>query len=85
MVKKKYVKPELLYENFQLSQHIAACHYQVNFKKDQVKACEVIDIGDMGTNPGNTFVTGFACTTPVGDQEEYCYENGTLGSNFFAS
>lgn len=27
---KKYVKPELFYENYELSQHIAACHWDLN-------------------------------------------------------
>ncbi len=36
---KKYVKPELYYENFELSQHIAACGIDVNFSSGTDYSC----------------------------------------------
>ena len=32
---KPYIKPELYYENFELSQHIAACAYDMQNLKDK--------------------------------------------------
>lgn len=74
---KKYVKPELFYEKFELSQHIASdCQSQLNHY--DVNNCSVKGNDYMG----GYFVSEGVCTTPVEEDalQDYCYENanGTL-------
>ena len=75
---KKYVKPELIYESFELSQQIAACDYDSKNTANDVGVC-----GFTGKNPitgadmtiflpGNNF-----CTT---EAQEYCYHGSTGNS-----
>lgn len=81
MAKRMYVKPELLYENFILAQHIAACYYHTNSTDKQ--SCSVNDIGGGG-NPGSLLIDGqFKCLNLV--EEEFCYTNGTEENRIFAS
>lgn len=75
---KKYVKPELFYEKFELSQHIASCAIPLNY--DSVNSCSVRsdDINGMAG-----LFTGDSCSEklPEGATEEYCYmptSDGTL-------
>lgn len=80
MAKRTYVKPELLYENFILAQHIAACFYHTTSTDKQ--SCFIDDIGGGG-NPGSLLIDGqFKCQNLV---EEFCYTNGTEGNRIFAS
>lgn len=85
---KKYVKPELFYERFELSQHIADCAWELtNSTKDTCSAT-----ADPVKLPG--FANLFAHTTsgcvniPVeygGTYEGYCYQPGEDGINVFIS
>ena len=43
MAKRTYVKPELLYENFVLAQHIAACYYHTNSNRVAVLMILVVE------------------------------------------
>lgn len=76
---KKYVKPELFYERFELSQHIASCLMPLNH--NDVNDCEVREevTGMAG------FFTGNHCSTDIPENsfEDYCYTNGAEG--FFGS
>lgn len=65
---KKYVKPELFCESFELAQHIAACDYDSNDTHDDVKTCSFTD-GDLVL-----FVDGNSSCKVV--PEGYCYTNG---------
>ena len=69
---KTYVKPELYYESFELSQHIAGCNLTL-------KLGDVLDCTAEGTI-GLVETTGWfveanqSCQAPV---EDYCYTNST--------
>lgn len=82
---KKYVKPELFYEHFELSEQIAACAYDLNFT--DVSSCG--DKGYLGTDVGyssDMILIGTVgvdgCVIPV---EQYCYQTGQGGYNTFNS
>ena len=60
---KKYVKPELIYESFELSQQIAACDYDMDpAHPSQDRNCVFIAEWDPGVK---IFSAGSACTTPT--------------------
>lgn len=69
---KAYVKPELFYERYELSQYVASCDAKWNWTPG---GC-TISIPGMG----NCFSTEEIC---VGEDrtklEEYCYMNSTTG------
>lgn len=75
---KKYVKPELFYEKFELSQHIASCWIQLNHTED----CNEIKDGAELYASG-TVVIGNDCAEPL--PENYCYFNATDGFGVFGS
>lgn len=81
---KKYVKPELFYEQFELSKHIAACAMDfVGDNKGNVDECYVIPEGgeDLG-RAFNTAKEGSPCDyTP----DDFCYENASPNSSTFNS
>ena len=73
---KKYVKPELYYENFELSQHIAACGIDVNLG-DTASCTPSLDpdfwgISDTVFNNGR-----LECSMDISAIEVYCYTSGT--------
>ena len=75
---KKYVKPELIFESFELSQQIAACDYDSNNTLTDI-GCEFTGVNkDFGV-PMTIFLEGNAdCTTKA---ESYCY-HGSSGGMF---
>lgn len=72
---KKYVKPELFYESFELSQHIAGCNLQV-------QAADVVNCTASGYVEGIHYTSWFmeanSSCSPV--MEVYCYTNGSITS-----
>lgn len=81
---KAYVKPELFYERFELSKHIADC--AIEFKTNTtVENCYAIadpKFG-LGLGPAKYFMnTDNVCEATL---EQYCYTNGTIGFNTFKS
>ena len=68
---KEYVKPELYYESFELSQHIAGCNLQMqNTIEDTCVASGTID--GIGSSSA-WFVNGIMdCTSWV---QDFCYTN----------
>ena len=72
---KKYVKPELFYESFELSQHIAGCNLQV-------QAADVVNCAAEGYVEGihstSWFMEANSSCSPV--MEVYCYANGSITS-----
>ncbi len=77
---KKYVKPELFYEQFEVSQHIASCSgEQLDF--GSTETCSVKD------GPFAGFFCGSHCSTDVTgvEIEDYCYTNGEDGMSLFTS
>lgn len=69
---KTYVKPELFFESFELSQHIAGCNLTL-LDKD-VGACEAMGVIE-GIQGDSWFISKDPCTTVV---EAYCYTNGSM-------
>lgn len=71
---KKYVKPDLYFESFQLDQHIAACGFDMVDLKDP-KEC--ISHGDTdGVYPDYGDIKLFANTNCDIEPENYCYITG---------
>ena len=73
---KKYVKPELFYESFELSQQIAACD---NDSKDTHSDEGCTFIADW--NPGVVIFNHDKCNQPA---ESYCY-HASSGSLYILS
>lgn len=73
---KAYVKPELFYESFELSQHIAACGIDVNLA-DTTACIPSLDPDFWGMN--DTVFTGEEqrCSIDIKVIEAYCYTVGT--------
>lgn len=81
---KPYVKPELFYENFELSQHIAACAWDMS-NSTSVENCSAASDPEWGL-PGG--ITAFYADRSIcinGPVESYCYTNGSSGNNIFNS
>lgn len=75
---KAYVKPELFYESFVLSQHIAACGIDVNIGNES----ECQPTLDGAFWPGMDREKVFnsekgTCVVDIGAIEVYCYTVGT--------
>ena len=68
---KTYVKPELYYESFELSQHIAGCQLRLN--QNTPEECSASGtIGIIETE--SWFIATPVCQAEV---EDYCYTNGS--------
>lgn len=85
---KKYVKPDLVYEDFMLSHNIAACNpfdesKDTNAKFSDGATCtyDFVYAGIVLFSESNTSCEG----TPAQYDEEYCLQTGMDGYNFFAS
>lgn len=76
---KEYVKPELYYESFELSQHIAGCYLTIVSYKT-IEECKAEMPGT-----GSYVFAGSQCTVQVTDPENYCYTNGSGTYNTFLS
>ena len=75
---KKYVKPELFYERYELSQHIADCAWELTSAKPEDCAA----VGDeklFGEGYPDLLFTDTAgsCTLLDKDYEDFCYQAGT--------
>ncbi len=85
---KKYVKPELFFERYELSQHIADC--ALEFVVDGTRThsdplvCEAISDDSFFAGAGIVVFTSAVsdCATKY---EAYCATNGGSGMNTFAS
>ena len=75
---KKYVKPELFYERYELSQHIADCAWELKFASGACKA--YADQEKMLGVNYTLFTSKIGCDakTDVGEDsyQDYCYQNG---------
>ncbi|MBQ7801719.1 MAG: hypothetical protein IJ375_05290 [Oscillospiraceae bacterium] len=82
---KKYVKPELFYERFELSQHIADCAWELQLASKE--ACIAQGDPEMGMGSlGTLFTTLQSCYNKTDEgYQAYCYTNGTAGVNVFRS
>ena len=81
---KTYVKPELFYERYELSKHIAACAWDLNHdSKESCAALSDIEWGGDGTT--TLFTVTATCEVDESRSEMYCYTNGESGMNVFRS
>ena len=72
---KKYVKPELFYERFELSQHIADCQWELKFANGVCIA--EADPDYMGNDMLPLFASSNTnCGTPADETQNYCYQPG---------
>lgn len=75
---KKYVKPELFYERYELSQHIADCQWEMQMANENV--CQAEPDQDPFFAPlegGNLFTETAGCQ--IQNWEKYCYQPGSVG------
>lgn len=76
---KEYVKPELYYESFELSQHIAGCYLKL-------ESADINNCISVLEGVGTLFVQNrTACDVPVANPDMYCYTNGSGAYNTFQS
>ena len=75
---KKYVKPELFYERYELSQHIADCVWELT-SADPKSCAAVGDEKWFGEGYPDMLFTAAAgsCTLLDTNYEDYCYQAGT--------
>lgn len=81
---KKYVKPELVYERFELTQHIADCAWELTNSTKYTCSAQA----DPDFLPGlpNLFVAEVnGCQITSDAYQNYCYHDGANGVNVFAS
>lgn len=80
---KAYVKPELFYERYELSQHIADCAWELNSKSEY--DCIFVGDKDKGLGGYTLFSSDRGCILTEDNTEWYCYMPGTEGMNTFIS
>lgn len=83
-MKKPYVKPQLFYEDFELSQHIAACGWDMSNTKKK-EDCEALGDVTEGNMALLLFLDTPRCEIVPADIENYCYEVGTGPNGVFNS
>lgn len=84
---KAYIKPELFYERYEVSQHLADCAWEFNYA-DQNSCNATADpnlFGSVG-NPVLFMSTANLCS-PIDfkEFEHYCYQNGAALQILFMS
>lgn len=89
---KKYVKPELFYEHYELSQHIADCAWEwVNLTNEAICAAEPDEVKNPVWTPGfdkadyMLFSNNQVCTFLSDWYTDYCYQSGAAHANLFKS
>ena len=85
---KKYVKPELFYEKYELTQHIADCAWELT--NSTKNTCSATPDPDYLDGLSNLFVSDANGCVYIpkeygGNYELYCEFNGGQGINVFAS
>lgn len=80
---KKYVKPELFYERYELSQHIADCAWELTYNEGE---CQAVADQQKLPNFQNLFTSAIGCHYKTDDgYSAYCYEDGLDGIRVFIS
>lgn len=82
---KKYVKPELFYERYELTEQIADCAWEL-LQGDDHGGCRVA--GDEKNGLGGLYIftsEDQGCNVLNPSTELYCYTNGAGGYNSFMS
>lgn len=74
---KKYVKPQVILERYELSHTIAACGWNLTLSSEE--SCVAVP-GPSVSMPGITLFTETPrCGLDSEDYEGYCYQNGANG------
>ena len=73
---KKYVKPELFYESFELSQQIAACDYDSNNTSTD-EQCSFTGVNKDFNAEMSIFLKEGICEIVA---DSYCYHNASSGT-----
>lgn len=82
---KVYEKPRITIERFELSQHIAACAWDMTNQSDEYNCTAQADT-EWGLPGGLTmFTESPRCIVTPDTFEDYCYTSSTEGSNLFNS
>lgn len=74
---KKYVKPELIFESFEMSQQIASCAFDSQNTQND-KGCAFTGRNEFTGAVETIFLSHDLCTTKA---EAYCY-HGSSGEGF---
>lgn len=84
---KKYVKPELFYEHYELSQHIADCAWELTNSTKETCSAKADSDYLPHLSGANLFIdTDYGCVLIPGENySDYCYHDGAQGVNVFAS
>lgn len=83
--KKAYEKPRAYVERFELSQHIAACAWDMTNQSDKSQ-CTAVSDPDWGMIPGlNMFIESPRCNVTPDVFEDFCYTASKEGNNLFNS
>lgn len=80
---KKYIKPELFYERFELTQHIADCAWELNSQNKEVCAA-LADQAQLSGLP-SLFTKPTICEITSDVYNDFCYHGGANGFNVFKS
>lgn len=75
---KKYVKPDVVFEGFELSQYIAGSCMGIMNHSD-VYQCSLTKPGDLGQGAEGLFCEREVCTQPVGSMDGFCLYNNQNG------
>lgn len=83
---KKYVKPELFYEHYELSQHIADCTWEwENLTDENVCFASMNDPGMPQFKDYKVFLSYDTCALPRDMAEQFCYQNSSANASLFKS
>lgn len=80
---KPYVKPELFYESFELSQHIADCAWELQAANENV--CYAVGDEDFNLDPYMHIFQNSSDICVVGPPEGYCYYSASNAIGLYAS
>ncbi len=82
---KVYEKPRICIERFELSQHIAACAWDMTNQSSE-DHCTAESDPDWGMIPGlSMFTDATRCNVDPSVFEDFCYTSSKEGSNLFNS
>lgn len=74
---KTYEKPQIFFESFEVSQHVAACGWDMSNSVTPENCSAVGDSVDFTNPPITIFVEGNSQCLISKDPQLYCYENST--------
>lgn len=86
-MKKAYTKPEIVIENFLLSEHIAACSGKDDFQNNVgISMDDLIGFGNALTAEQScSLIVEEGLKYPIGNDKFYCYFTSAAGSTIFSS